>query len=92
MGAIRRQRSICGASKFESPIQRTFPSRCSFAISDQPSSISESGCGQWIWYRSIVSTFSRRRLASHSRRTDSALSEPDIWPWSSHTRSHLVNT
>ena len=49
IGAIGRIRSICCALKFDTPIQRTLPSCFSLANSPQPSSISSSGCGQWIW-------------------------------------------
>jgi hypothetical protein len=48
--------------------------------------------GWWIWYRSIASTPSRVRLASHSRRSDSADSSLRTTPPSQHTREHFVNT
>jgi len=60
------------------------------AIAAQPSSTSSSGCGQWIWYRSITSTPSRRRLASASAWMLSFLSRGIICPFSSQHRSHLV--
>lgn len=45
---------------------RTAPRSFSSANAEQPSSMSPSGIGQWIWYRSIASTPSRPRLASAS--------------------------
>jgi hypothetical protein len=62
-------------SQLLTPIQRTLPSRCSSAMVRQPSSFcaGSSSTGQWIWYRSMASTFSRRRLSSHSLRMESAL-------------------
>src|SRR5579883_670422 len=90
IGAICRQRSICFTLKLETPIHRTLPSFCSCASACQPSSRSASGSGQWIWYRSMVSTFKRRRLASHSRRTESAFNDRLISRFSFHTSAHFV--
>ena len=92
IGPNRDTRSICPAEKFDTPIQRTLPSFWSWAIAAQPSSRSSSGSGQCIWYRSMTSTFSRFRLASHSRRIESALRLWPIWRRSSQTMLHLVKT
>src|SRR5271154_3823835 len=91
-GPIGKHRSNCDTLKLDTPIQRTLP--CFFRSFSAPhaSSTSSFGSGQWIWYRSITSVFSRRRLASHSLRTESALSIPLISPFSFHVRSHLVKT
>src|ERR1700743_1693002 len=43
---------------------RTMPCSLSSASVAQPSSMSATGSGQWIWYRSMASTPSRRRLPS----------------------------
>src|SRR5260370_264843 len=71
---------------------RTLPSSLSLAMVIQPSSISSSGVGQWIWNRSRTSSLSRRRLASHSGRIDSALRLWPIFRCSSQTMLHLVKT
>ena len=47
-GAIARARSIWLGLKFDTPIHRTLPSVCNFAIAAQPSSTSSSGSGQCI--------------------------------------------
>ena len=49
IGPYLDTRSICAAEKFETPIQRTFPSSFSFTIVRQPSSMSSGGSGQWSW-------------------------------------------
>ena len=88
IGAIFRQRSICSTVKFDTPMWRTLPARRSSAIAVQPSSMSASSTGQWIWYRSIASTCNRRRLSSTSRRISSRVRR--IPCLSSHTMPLLV--
>ena len=48
-GAIGWIRRSCSTSKFETPMWRTSPCSLSSAIAAQPSSMSSSGIGQWIW-------------------------------------------
>ncbi len=92
MGAIACARCICATLKFETPMLRTLPAFLSEARVAQPSSISRSGLGQWIWYRSMESTFRRLRLASHSRLIDSALRLRLISRRSFQTMLHFVKT
>ena len=67
-GAIAAIRRSWATVKFETPMCRTRPCSFSSASAAQPSSMSGSGLGQWIWYRSIASARSRFRLASASRQ------------------------
>ena len=55
-GAIDWMRRSCPVLKFETPMCRTRPCSLSSAKVAQPSSMSSSGIGQWIWYRSMAST------------------------------------
>ncbi len=85
-------RSSWATLKLQTPAQRTLPwafRRCS---ASQPSSMSSAGLGQWIWYRSMQSSFRRRRLASHSRSTESRFRRFSIRPAASQAMAHLVKT
>ncbi len=77
--------TICDGGKVELPKARILPARCRSDSAPRVSSMSQVGSGRWIWYRSIQSVCSRRRLDSHSRMIQRrelpwALGSSPIWP------------
>jgi hypothetical protein len=57
----------CQPRKLLTPAYRILPARTASSKKPSVSSIGVSGSQAWAWYRSMVSTPSRRRLASRAR-------------------------
>jgi hypothetical protein len=56
--------TVCSGEKNELPIARTLPDRIKSESADNVSSMSVTGSGRCIWYRSMWSVPNHRRLSS----------------------------
>src|SRR3954451_3384793 len=84
--AVHWASTIMLGLKVEEPMVRTLPARTRSVSAPSVSSMSVSSSGRWIWYRSIQSVCSRRRLASHSlaiqrRLLPNWLTSSPMVPW-----------